>query len=96
MMTADSIVSVLSSPDVGKLSFDQLLTRIKGEYTEMPGLWLTPDQCARLWSLDRAECEELLVALVKQGFLTTRDDGKYGRVTTESGGRLQHGAIHAG
>jgi hypothetical protein len=76
--------------DVGKLSFDQLVSRIKGEYVEMPGLWLTPDQGARLWSLERQQCEELLLTLVKQGFLTARDDGKYGRVTPDStGGRLQ-------
>ena len=69
-----------------KLSFEQLVSRIKGEYIEMPGLWLTRDQAARLWSLERSQCEELLLTLVKQGFLTARDDGKYGRVTADSTG----------
>ena len=79
-----------ASPDVRTLSFEQLISRIKGEYIEMPGLWLTPDQGARLWSLDRAQCEELLVALVNDGFLAARGDGKYGRVTSDSaGGRAQ-------
>jgi hypothetical protein len=77
-------------PDVRMLSFEQLISRIKGEYIEMPGLWLTAAQGARLWSLERNACEELLVALVKQGFLAARADGKYGRVTADStGGRLQ-------
>jgi hypothetical protein len=73
-------------PDVRKLSVDQLVSRIKGEYVEMPGLWLTRDQAARLWSLERSQCEELLLTLVEQGFLTSRDDGKYGRVTGDSTG----------
>ena len=56
------------------------MSRIKGEYVEMPGLWLTADQAARLWALDRRRCEELLFALVEQRFLIVRSDGKYGRL----------------
>jgi hypothetical protein len=79
-----------TSVDVRTLSFDQLVSRVRGEYIEMPGLWLTSDQGARLWSLERAQCEQLLVALVNEGFLTAREDGKYGRVTSDSaGGRAQ-------
>ena len=65
------------------LSFEQLVIRIKGEYIEMPGLWLTPHQGARLWSLEQTECLALLGALVDQGFLTMRSDGKYGRVADD-------------
>jgi hypothetical protein len=64
-------------------AFDQLVTRIKSEYVEMPGLWLTPEQGARLWALERNQCEELLVALVRQQFLTVRADGKYGRMADD-------------
>jgi hypothetical protein len=71
------------------LPFDQLVTRIKSEYVEMPGLWLTPEQGARLWALDRSQCEELLTALVGQHFLTMRPDGKYGRMADDrTSGRL--------
>lgn len=54
---------------------DPLLTRIRGEYLEMPGLRLTPSQASRLWQLDRATCEAALARLVEDGFLVrTRDD----------------------
>jgi hypothetical protein len=62
-------------------TFEDLLARIRGEYTEMPGLRLTADQGSRLWGLDLDQCEELLHVLVERGFLTMRADGKYGRLT---------------
>jgi hypothetical protein len=62
-------------------SFDDLLGRIRSEYVEMPGLWLTTDQGARLWGLGRDQSEQLLHALVTQGFLIVRPDGKYGRAS---------------
>jgi hypothetical protein len=90
MVMRDSIRFFCASHDVDDRFFNQLVSRIKGEYIERPGLWLTPDQGARLWSLDRARCEELLVALVHDGFLAAREDGKYGRVTSDSAsGRAQ-------
>ena len=77
---------------VHALSFEQLVIRIKGEYIEMPGLWLTPHQGARLWSLGHTECVALLGALVDQGFLTIRGDGKYGRAAGDhTSERLQTG-----
>ena len=60
-------------------SFADLLGRVRSEYVEMPGLWLTTDQGARLWGLERNQCEQLLRELVTQGFLIVRADGKYGR-----------------
>jgi len=68
-------------------SIDDLQGRIRSEYVEMPGLWLTADQGARLWGLERQDCEELLRALVSQGFLIVRTDGKYGRAEGNPGGR---------
>jgi hypothetical protein len=59
--------------------FEQLVTRIKSEYIEMPGLWLTPEQGSRLWAIERNQCEQLLRALVEQRFLTVSSDGRYGR-----------------
>ena len=61
--------------------FELLVNRVKGEFVEMPGLSLTIDQGARLWGLERQECETLLHTLVRREFLTVRGDGKYGRAT---------------
>jgi hypothetical protein len=56
-----------------------LLTRIQGEYLEMPGLKLTPAQARRLWGLELAECEQLLDHLVGSRFLKRTADGAYQR-----------------
>jgi hypothetical protein len=60
---------------------EALLTRIKGEYTEMPGLRLTADQGSRLWGIERDQCEEVLHVLVDRGFLNAGADGQYSRLT---------------
>ncbi len=54
-----------------------LLTRIRGEYAEMPGLRLTVDQACRLFQLDKATCLLLLNQLIAEGVLSRRDDGMY-------------------
>jgi|CXWL01.1.fsa_nt_gi hypothetical protein len=48
---------------------DDIHRRIRAEFTEMPGLKLTLPQAARLFSLDRALCEQVLGALVQDGAL---------------------------
>lgn len=48
---------------------DGIVTRIRGEYTEMPGLSLTPQQAGRLWNLDPGLCLGVLDELVRAGFL---------------------------
>ena len=45
------------------MRIDDVLQRIQGEFTEMPGLRLTAAQAQRLWGLERAVCDELLGAL---------------------------------
>jgi hypothetical protein len=73
------------------MRIDDVLQRIQGEFTEMPGLRLTPAQAQRLWGLDRGVCDQLLEALVRAKFLSqTRDgsfvktDGSLTRVTPRS------------
>lgn len=56
---------------------DALLTRIMGEYLEMPGLSPTARQAQRLWQLDEPTCRRLLGALVDQEFLTITPGGLY-------------------
>lgn len=57
-----------------------LLTRIRGEYLEMPGLRLTLEQARRLFGVERALCRKMLDALVEAKFLCVRPDGAYSRV----------------
>jgi hypothetical protein len=49
--------------------FDALVTRIRGEYREMPGLNPTMAQACRLWQLDVVTCEAVLARLVQDRFL---------------------------
>jgi hypothetical protein len=58
-------------------TMSELLTRIRGEYHEMPGLRLTSDQARRLWGLEPRLCETLLSTLVAGGFLAITKDGAY-------------------
>ena len=55
----------------------QLLTRIRAEYTEMPGLRLTLLQARRLWGLDVLTCAAALASLESAGFLAKTRDGAY-------------------
>ena len=42
---------------------------VRAEYIEMPGLNLTRPQIQRLWSLDAADCDAVLEALIARRFL---------------------------
>jgi DNA-binding IclR family transcriptional regulator len=57
----------------------EVLTRIRGEYQEMPGLKLTRPQACRLWGLDAPSCDRLLATLVRAGYLRRTPDGSYVR-----------------
>ena len=59
------------------LMVETLLTRIRAEYREMPGLRLTFAQACRLWQLDAATCEALLHQLINDRFLYKTNDGSY-------------------
>ena len=56
---------------------DNLLTRIRGEYEEMPGLQLTLAQACRLWQVDTTTGECLLETLIRQNFLVRSRDGAF-------------------
>jgi hypothetical protein len=60
---------------------EDVLRRIRGEYTEMPGLCVTLPQAQRLWALDAALCRLALDALVEGGFLRRTDTGQYLRLS---------------
>jgi hypothetical protein len=56
---------------------DAMLQRVRGEYSEMPGLCLTFAQACRLWNVDLATGRRVLEALVAEGFLARRPDGSF-------------------
>jgi hypothetical protein len=60
---------------------EEVFQRIRGEYTEMPGLRVTLPQAQRLWGLDAALCRLALDALVQSGFLRRTDSGQYLRLS---------------
>jgi len=62
-------------------SIDDLLVRIRAEYTEMPGLRVTEEQAQRLWGLDAATCRQALDCLIEVRFLTQTAYGQYSRLT---------------
>jgi len=62
------------------MRIDDVLQRVQGEFSEMPGLCLTAAQAQRLWGLDRDFCDTLLKTLVDARFLVQRRDGTFIRV----------------
>ncbi len=60
-------------------TIDDVIRRLRAEFLEMPGLWLTPAQVQRLCGLERALSQTVLDALVDAHFLCVRADGHYGR-----------------
>jgi hypothetical protein len=54
-----------------------VVRRIRGEFLEMPGLRLTPEQARRLWRLDETSCDAVLGALVDAHFLARTRDGAF-------------------
>jgi hypothetical protein len=63
---------------------DALVTRIKSEFNESPGMCLTLRQGARLWGIPPEECVLVVERLVKEDFLRWTRNGEL--VRTESGG----------
>jgi DNA-binding IclR family transcriptional regulator len=59
------------------MPIEVLVARVRGEYTEMPGLRVTAAEASHLWQVDRATCETLLGQLVEEGFLSKRESGYY-------------------
>jgi hypothetical protein len=52
---------------------------MRREYEQWPRLALTVPQAARLWSAQEHTCATALRALVRVGYLTLRDDGRFVR-----------------
>lgn len=52
-----------------------LVTRVRAEFNEMPGLRLTIEQAQRLWGVEAAVCESVVDALVRASFLRRGQGG---------------------
>jgi len=74
--THSTVASAAGSPCASSPS-PALLTRIRSEYMEMPGLRLTLLQARRLWTIDALTCASALAALETAGFLARTRDGAY-------------------
>jgi hypothetical protein len=60
---------------------DALLTRVRAEFLEMPGLRLTRVQAQRLWDVGSAPCQQALDTLIDTKFLYVTPSGAYARLT---------------
>jgi hypothetical protein len=62
-------------------TLDDVVTRLRAEFLEMPGLRLTSGQVERLCGVEKTLCQSGLDVLVEMRFLSVRSDGVYARTT---------------
>ena len=74
---------IFESPTIEFPVSAALLQRIRGEYSEMPGLRLTAAQAQRLWGLDSETSQAALAALVAGAFLARTQEGMFVMASTE-------------
>jgi len=67
------------------VDLDTLISRIRSEFREMPGLRLTQMQACRMWQLDATTCRAVLAHLVDQEFLTESERGLFALPSAASG-----------
>ncbi|MCC7415540.1 MAG: hypothetical protein IT176_00245 [Acidobacteria bacterium] len=70
---------MLVSESTMEPAIEDWLCIVRGEFQEVPGLYLTKAQARRLWGLDIATCDALFDALVDQRFLALTPGGQYFR-----------------
>jgi DNA-binding IclR family transcriptional regulator len=58
---------------------DHIISAIRGEFDEMPGMKLTHEQICRLWHLEHHEAERVIRSLTRSGFLRRDGQNRYGR-----------------
>lgn len=61
------------------MELDLVVRRVRAEFSEMPGLRLTPAQAGRLLGLDQEACQEVLDALIADAFLRWTREGLVAR-----------------
>lgn len=75
------MAQALPGSSLAEVRLNSLLSTVKREFDEMPGLALTAEQARRLWSLEPRVCSVVLSQLVETGYLCQTDDGQYARPT---------------
>jgi len=65
---------------------DALVTRIRSEFNESPGMCLTLRQGARLWGIAPEECAKVIDRLVAEQFLRWTRNGEVVRSESGAGG----------
>jgi hypothetical protein len=70
------------------LPYQQAFERIRAEFSEMPGMRLTPEQVERLSGVPHATCKCVLDDLVRARFLGNCANGSYGRASDMSMSRV--------
>ncbi len=60
---------------------EDVLSHLRAEFLDMPGLRLKPEQVQRLCNVERAQCHAVLDVLVNEKFLCVTSDGHYARLT---------------
>jgi hypothetical protein len=88
-MLQEDVMSDRSEPPSGPVSHrkvpeDQtirdLIQIVRGDYLDIPGLFLTRAQVQRLWGLEPVVCDKVLDALVSARFLWQTREGGFARV----------------
>jgi hypothetical protein len=64
---------------------EQILERLRAEYSEMPDMRLKLEQVQRLCGIEQPLCKVVLDALVEAKFLRVGSDGAYVLFESESG-----------
>jgi hypothetical protein len=65
---------------VAAAELDSLISRVRNEFLEMPGLRLNITQAMRLWGLERESCQRVIDALVDASFLQRTRRGEIVRI----------------
>ncbi len=64
-------------------TIEDVRTRLRAEFVEMPGLRLTSEQVQRLCGVERTICQLVLDSLVDAKFLCMKSDGAYIRLADD-------------
>ena len=51
------------------MELERIVSRVREEFREMPGLRLTPEQATRLWGLEEKTCAAVIERLVASEYL---------------------------
>jgi hypothetical protein len=51
------------------MDLENVVSRVREEFREMPGLRLTPAQATKLWGLENDFCKAVIDSLVAEAFL---------------------------